>query len=90
MGMAVWLAGCIYQAVCQTDPSAAPPQQAPSDASLYEAFFQGRVLPAGPVLLNGQPANLPGPSLQEAAGLTDAEVKALNGIAAGPASRSSW
>ena len=80
-GMAMWLAGCFCQCVCQTDPSAAAPRQEPSDYSLYSAFFQNVVLQKDGTL-NGQPADPPKPSIQEATGLTDREMKALNGIAA--------
>ena len=81
-GMAMWLAGCFCQCVCQTDPSAPAPRQEPSDYSLYSAFFQRVAIQSKPTLLNGQPADPPKPSIQEATGLTDREMKALNGIAA--------
>jgi hypothetical protein len=74
MGMAVWLAGCVCQSVCQTDP--------PADDSLYSALFQRLALQARSILLNGQPVTLPQPAIQEAAGLTDQEMKDLNRIAA--------
>src|ERR1035437_8524657 len=80
-GMAMWLAGCFCQCVCQTDPSAAAPRQEPSDYSLYSAFFQNVVLQKDGTL-NGQPIAVPKPSIQEAAGLTDREMQALNGIEA--------
>src|ERR1039458_10143023 len=87
MGIAVWLAGCCCHGDSQTAPSAAAPRQEPSDYSIYDAFFQKVALqkdaPNGqPSLLNGQPTDLHFPSVQEGAGLTDAEMKALIGIAA--------
>jgi hypothetical protein len=73
MGMAVWLAGCLCQAVCQTDPAS-------PDYWLYSALFQRVLFQSS--LVNGQPTKPPLPSVQEGAGLTDAEMKALIGIAA--------
>jgi hypothetical protein len=86
MGIAVWLAGCCCHGDCQTAPSAAAPRQEPSDYSIYDAFFQKVALqkdaPNGqPSLLNGQPTDLHFLSIQEAVGLTDREMQALNGIA---------
>ena len=85
LGMTLWLAGCFCRAVCQS--TAAPPPPEHASLSDYDSFFQRvvqrRDLPkVAPVLLNGQPANLTEPGVQDAAGLTDPEMQLLHEIAA--------
>jgi hypothetical protein len=81
MGIAVWLAGCFCHAVCQTNPSSTAPQ-APSDYSLYSAFFERVAMDARFLTSNELPADAPKPDVQDSAGLTDREMKALDAIAA--------
>lgn len=53
----------------------------PSDYSLYSALFQS-VAAHKAALVYGRITADPAPSIQEASGLTDQEMKALNAIAA--------
>jgi hypothetical protein len=76
MGMAVWLAGCICQAICQTDGG-------PDYVRFFQRVVADKASPGGTarVILNGQPAIIRVPTVQELTGLTDHEMTELQGIA---------
>jgi hypothetical protein len=85
IGMTLWLAGCFWQAACQSAATTAQPD--PTGFRIYQGFFHQvcaeRDAPKdAPVLLNGQPTDLKFPNVRTDVGLSDPEMQTLWDIAA--------